>query len=84
MFYVYILKSNKDNELYIGSTNNLKRRIEEHNNGENFSTMFRRPFTLLYYEAYKAEKDARLRESALKLRGRSRYHLMERLKNSLL
>jgi putative endonuclease len=84
MFYVYILKSEKDGELYMGSTNDLKRRIKEHGRGESFSTKFRRPFYLLYYEAYKAEKDARDRESALKLRGRSRYHLLQRLKNSLL
>ena len=83
MFYVYILKSEKDEELYIGSTKDLKRRIKEHESGESFSTKFRRPFNLVYYEAYKAEKDARLREAALKLRGRSRFHLLQRLKNSL-
>ncbi len=84
MFYVYVLKSKKDEELYIGSTNDLKRRIKEHESGESFSTKLRRPFDLIYYEAYKDEKDARKRESSLKLRGRSRFHLMQRLKNSLL
>lgn len=84
MFYVYILKSEKDEELYVGSTKDLKRRIKEHEGGKSFSTVFRRPFFLIYYEAYKAEKDAREREAALKLRGRSRYHLMQRLKNSFL
>ena len=83
MFYLYILKSKKDDELYIGSTNDLKRRIKEHENGESFSTKFRRPFQLIYYEAYRNEKGVRLRESALKLRGRSRYHLLGRIKNSL-
>ena len=33
MFYMYILKSEKDQDLYIGVTKDLKQRIEEHNNG---------------------------------------------------
>ncbi len=61
MFYVYVLKSSKDEELYIGSTNDLKRRIKEHQSGKSFSTNLRRPLELIYYEAYKKEKDARLR-----------------------
>jgi putative endonuclease len=83
VFYVYVLKSFKDSELYIGSTNDLRRRFKEHQNGESFSTKFRRPFELVYYEAYKNEKDARLREQALKLRGNARRFLKERIKRSL-
>ncbi len=84
MFYVYVLKSLKDEELYIGSTNDLKRRIREHQNGKSFSTQFRRPFELVYYEAYKNEKDAREREHQLKFRGNARRFLKERIRNSLL
>lgn len=84
MFYVYILKSEIDNELYIGSTNDLRRRIEEHNEGKSFSTQYRRPFILIYYEAYRDESDARKREASLKLRGRSRFHLKQRIINSLI
>jgi len=83
MFYVYVLKSLKDEELYIGSTKDLKRRLKEHQNGESFSTKFRRPFELIYYEAYKNEKDAREREQSLKLRGNARRFLKERIKRSL-
>ncbi len=83
MFYVYVLKSEKDEELYIGSTNDLKRRIKEHQTGQSFSTKLRRPFELIYYEAYKIEKDAREREQALKLRGNARRFLKERMKESL-
>ena len=83
MFYVYVLKSTKDEELYVGSTNDLKRRIKEHQNGESFSTNLRRPFELIYYEAYKKEKDARLREHSLKFRGNARRFLKERLSESL-
>ncbi len=38
MFYVYILQSNKNKELYIGYTSDLRKRIKEHNQGLNFST----------------------------------------------
>ena len=83
MFYVYVLKSLKDNELYVGSSNNLKRRIQEHQNGKSFSTRLRRPFEPIYYEAYKNEKDSREREQALKLRGNARRFLKERIARSL-
>lgn len=83
MFYVYILKSIKDKELYIGSTNDLKKRFSEHNKGKVESTKLRIPFELIYYEAYKSEKDARMRESRLKLRGQARQHLKTRIVESL-
>ncbi len=83
MFYTYIFRSKKDNKLYIGYTNDLKRRIEEHNSGTNESTKFRRPFELIYYEAYKAEQDAKKREDNLKLFGRALGGLKRRISSSL-
>lgn len=83
MFYVYVLKSKKDRNLYIGSTDDLRRRMKEHNTGRVFSTKSRRPFELIYYEAYKAEKDARKREKALKLRSRAFAQLRKRINESL-
>ncbi len=83
MQYVYVIRSTKDSELYIGSTNDLKRRLNEHNNGKNFSTAPRAPFELIYYEAYKEKDDASRREKALKLRGNARRFLMERISFSL-
>jgi len=83
MFYVYILKSEKDGKLYIGYTNDLKRRLEEHNSGKNISTKFRRPFELIYYEVYKSEGDAKHREYMLKLFGRALGGLKRRIKLSL-
>lgn len=47
MYYVYILVSEKDNGIYIGRTNNLKRRLAEHNIGAVPSTKSRRPFRIL-------------------------------------
>ena len=79
MFYLYILKSKRDGNFYIGSTNNLKKRYIEHNSGKVFSTKLRRPLELIYYEAYKIEKDARKRESNLKLRSRAFTQLKKRI-----
>ncbi|OHA62020.1 MAG: hypothetical protein A2556_00350 [Candidatus Vogelbacteria bacterium RIFOXYD2_FULL_44_9] len=47
MFYVYILKSQKDSHFYIGKTNNFNRRFKEHNSGKVLSTKSRKPFILL-------------------------------------
>ena len=83
MFYTYILKSQKDNDLYIGSTNDLRRRMREHNSGLVKSTKYRKPFKLIYYEAYKSEKDARKREQNLKLRSRAFTQLKKRIADSV-
>jgi len=73
----------KDHELYIGSTNDLKRRFKEHNSGDVLSTKLRRPLDLIYYEAYMAEKDARRRETNLKLRSNALVQLKKRIIESL-
>lgn len=83
MYYVYILKSKKDNKSYIGSTNDLKSRIKLHNDGKVPSTKLRRPLTLIYYEAYLAESDARRRERKLKNFGQGITNIYKRLSDSL-
>ncbi|MAF59327.1 MAG: GIY-YIG nuclease family protein [Candidatus Pacebacteria bacterium] len=83
MYYVYLLKSKKDESLYIGYTNDLKRRFEEHNNGENKSTKFKTPFELVYYESYRARSDAKIREQALKKHAQAYTTLKQRIANSL-
>jgi len=84
MFYVYILKSEKDGNLYIGSTDNLRRRLAEHNEGKSRSTKARIPFQLRYYEAFYKEEDARRREWSLKKDGNALAQLKRRIKASLL
>lgn len=83
MRYVYVLKSKKDSSLYIGYTNDLKRRLEEHNKGKNFSTKFKTPFELVYYEAYRSQGDAKYREKQLKRFAASYKELKKRMRNSL-
>jgi putative endonuclease len=69
--------------MYIGSTKDLRERLKKHNAGKIFSTRLRKPFDLIYYEAYGAEKDARRREHNLKLRSRAFAQLMKRILESL-
>ncbi len=53
MYYAYVLKSEKNGRRYVGSTDDLKRRLKEHNSGVGgMYTKNNRPFTLIYYEAY--------------------------------
>lgn len=66
MYYVYVLQSLKDHEWYIGFTEDIGRRVEEHNSGKNSSTKNRVPFKLIYYEAYLNKSDALGREKFLK------------------
>lgn len=82
MFYVYILFSGKDEELYTGFTPNLKSRFKAHTNGYVKATKHRRPLKLIYYEAYAEESDARRRERYLK-GGNGRGELKIQLKDIL-
>jgi len=44
----------------------LRQRFKEHNGGKNFSTSPKKPFKLIYYEAYLLKEDAEAREKYLK------------------
>jgi len=68
MFTVYILHSFVDKELYIGFTENLHRRLEEHQLGKVPSTSPRRPFRLIFYEVYLSRRDSTLRRMYFKTR----------------
>jgi len=83
MFFVYILRSMKDEGFYIGYTNDLERRVEEHNKGHTFSTKSRLPLKLIYYESYLSEQDAKKREEQLKLHGRVFAQLKRRLEDTM-
>lgn len=75
MYYVYVLKDVDTYKLYYGYTGNLEERFKEHNKGKNKE--------VIYYEAYKAESDARGRERQLKNYAQALTALKMRLKGSL-
>ena len=79
MFYVYILKSLKDNKLYTGKTNDIERRLKEHNGGQTQSTKSRKPFILFEAIKCKDEKEARLLEKEYK-KGYKREELKRKYK----
>ena len=66
MYYTYVLKSLKDNDLYIGYSEYLKNRIKEHCDGVVTATVDRRPLQLIYYEACLSKKKALDREKYFK------------------
>lgn len=65
-YYIYVLKSSKDNKFYVGYTENLKSRFEQHCKGRVDSTKARRPLELIYSEVCLDKKDAMHREKYLK------------------
>lgn len=82
MHYVYVLRMSND-QLYFGSAKDLRQRVEDHKRGKVFATKKYLPISLLYYECYLSEKDAKRREYMLKRYGSSYVHLKERIKDSI-
>lgn len=66
MYYVYVLRSERDEKLYIGSTNNVVRRLEEHNCGKLLVTRHRKPFKIIYTETFQTRAEAMRREKYFK------------------
>jgi predicted GIY-YIG superfamily endonuclease len=75
MYWVYVLKSRIDEELYYGYTDNLDRRLKEHD--------IKNKWKFIGCEGYASELDARDRERKLKHYGQARAHLKNRFKRSL-
>lgn len=79
LYCVYVLRSEKDGDFYVGLTADLPRRLGEHERGESLATAPRRPFTLLFCEPFTSAGDARRRERYLKtVKGRRALRLMLR------
>ena len=66
MYYVYILRSETTNTFYIGCTDNIDRRIKEHNAGLSKYTKAKRPWIIEYKEEYNTLSEARSRERKIK------------------
>ncbi len=82
MYYMYVLKM-VNGKLYIGFTNDIRKRVKEHHNAEVFTTKKFLPVKLIYYECYLSNEDARQRELMLKKFGSSYSHLKHRITNSI-
>jgi putative endonuclease len=81
-YYVYVLQSEKDHHLYVGFKNNIKRGLDDHNNGKVTSTKMRVPLKLIYWEGSVDRTDSTKREKYLKTAWENRY-LKNRLSNYL-
>ena len=66
MYFVYAIKSIKDERIHVGFSSNLQRRLSDHNHGHVFSTKGYCPWRLIYKEQIINRKEARIREKFLK------------------
>ena len=66
MYWTYIIRSQKDNRYYVGSSNNIVRRLEEHNKGLSKYTKGKGPWELVYREEVGSLVSARRRERQIK------------------
>jgi putative endonuclease len=66
MYYVYVLKSLKTDQYYIGSTNDIRRRLKEHQSGFSRYTKSRGPWKLIYSEERATLGEAEKREKFFK------------------
>ena len=84
MWFVYLIKHSPSNDIYVGFTSDLEKRLLFHNSGENRSTKkLSGTWRYVYYEAFLSELDAREREKRLKSHRKGLQMLKERIKNSL-
>jgi putative endonuclease len=81
MWFVYLIQSKIDNSYYIGYTENLKKRIVEHNRGKTKSIKHKIPLKLIYFETYCNKTTAKKRELELKNNSFRKKELIDRFKN---
>lgn len=81
-FYTYVIRCAKLDIFYTGTTNDLSRRLEQHNNGQVYYTKNKRPLRLVYFEACLDKKDAYRRERYLKT-GMGKRYINNRIRGGL-
>ena len=85
MYWVYVLHHDETREMYIGKTSDLKRRLQEHNQGGQSATRRHTGnWHIMYAEMYRAKRDADDREMKLKQHGSNKRWLLDRIKHSML
>ena len=75
-YYTYILQSHQDSRLYFGQTQNLEKRLQEHNSGQSKYTKPYLPWDIVAYKAFTDRKQALKFEKMLK-----NLHSRERVRN---
>jgi putative endonuclease len=73
MFYIYILRSKLTQRYYVGSTEIVEKRLQEHNSGKSKSTRAGIPWELIHRESFATRSEARIQEQKIKSRGIGRY-----------
>ena len=73
LYYIYIIRSQHLQRYYVGSTEDVERRLHEHNVGKSTSTRAGIPWELIHTESFATRSDAMLRERKIKARGIGRY-----------
>jgi putative endonuclease len=68
MYYDYAISSLERNYIYVGLTDNIERRLSEHNMGKNKTTKPYSPFAVIYFEECSSRIEARIKEKYLKKR----------------
>jgi len=66
MYFVYAIKSILRNYIYVGMSNDLERRLKQHNNGQNKTTKAYSPFILILSEVFETREAARKKEKYFK------------------
>ena len=86
MFYVYVIRSESSNKIYIGQTRDLDNRVDQHNDPNNdfskFTKQNKGPWSLVYKEEFATRKEALIREKYLKS-SRGRHYLKKFLGSSV-
>lgn len=80
-WYVYILKSSKNRWYYVGNTNRLKKRLEEHNTRRVASTKHHAPLELVFMKEFNSEKDARAYEKKVKEKRIEKEKIIRKIEN---
>ena len=85
MWSVYLIKHLPSNDIYIGLSSDVKRRLKEPNTNQQYSTRRNSGrWILVYMETYRCKEDAAKRENRLKQHGRAKQELLKRVENSLI
>ena len=79
MYFVYVLKSINSDKFYIGHTNDINKRLVEHNTGLSDYTSKYMPWELIYHEAYQTRSLAMRREKSLKNHAKGFQELKKRI-----